>query len=121
MNVRPSLIRRRLPVPEGSRWERYEPEPGLCPAGCVEVWLSKVYLVQVYDQPGKWRVLGIRRVNGNEIREGWNELQRIKDEVVGEHARALEHYPRASDLVDSAPMRWLWIVPEDVDLGRCMF
>lgn len=38
----------------------------------------------------------------------WDDLQRIKDAVWGQEARAVEVYPRRSDLVNSGNFRHLW-------------
>lgn len=38
----------------------------------------------------------------------WDQLQRIKDTVWGQEARAIEVYPRRGDLVNSGNFRHLW-------------
>jgi hypothetical protein len=38
----------------------------------------------------------------------WDQLQAIKDAVWGEEARAIEVYPRASDVVNAGQFRHLW-------------
>lgn len=106
-----SMIGTPLPVP-GERWERWASVPRKSPAFLVEVWLSRQYLVQVFDGPEPWRRIGIRRIDGQDIRENWSELQAIKDEVLGPEVTAVEVYPAASNLVNVAPMRWLWVVPD---------
>ncbi|MGC9368696.1 MAG: DUF7694 domain-containing protein [Paracoccaceae bacterium] len=42
----------------------------------------------------------------------WDDLFRIKNMVWGEEARAIEIYPRKSDLVNSIPCRHLWRLGE---------
>lgn len=42
----------------------------------------------------------------------WDDLQRIKDTVWGQEARAVEIYPRRSDLVNSGNYRHLWRLGE---------
>lgn len=42
----------------------------------------------------------------------WDQLQRIKDTVWGQEARAIEVYPRRSDLVNSGNFRHLWRLGE---------
>lgn len=39
---------------------------------------------------------------------GWDELQRIKNHVWGESARAIEVFPVQGAVVDSGPFRHLW-------------
>lgn len=82
--------------------------------GCVEVWLSAEYLVQVFERPEEGgRRLTIRRIDGAEIVARWDVLQAIKNAVVGPQATALEVYPTARDLVDAFNMRHLWVVNND--------
>lgn len=40
----------------------------------------------------------------------WDILQRVKNAVWGDEARAIEVYPRASELVNNAPCRHLWLL-----------
>jgi hypothetical protein len=42
----------------------------------------------------------------------WSKIQRIKNEVFGEDAVALEVYPKQRNLIDVANIYWLWILPE---------
>lgn len=66
---------------------------------------------------------GLRRVRdrtrateGGSIRCSWDEIQKIKDELIGPEERAIEVYPRASELVFDAPIRHFWVVPASVTL-----
>jgi hypothetical protein len=80
----------------------------------VEAWVNNVVSVQVYLRDTPWgfvRHLGVRRHDGAEL-AGWDLLERVKNEVVGQDSIALEVYPPARDVVDLAPMRHLFVVPE---------
>jgi hypothetical protein len=55
------------------------------------------------------RHLGISSLSGE--RPTWPEAQRIKDELAGEKATAVEVYPPRAEVVDEADMYHLWIVP----------
>lgn len=55
--------------------------------------------------------LWIRRLDG-EIPSSWADLQAIKDQLIGEERVAVQVYPKASELVDSANMAHLWVYPE---------
>lgn len=44
----------------------------------------------------------------------WADLQRIKNEIVGPGARAVEVYPPRSELIDDANLYHLWVWPHDV-------
>lgn len=54
--------------------------------------------------------LSIRRNDRLPVRD-WRELQRIKNEVVGTEAEAVELFPADSRLVDSANQYHLWCGP----------
>lgn len=102
----------------GTLWEAWHSNTAhpLCPPGQREVWVSRQYLVQVFEVESYWKRLTICRVDQREIRESWDALQRIKNEVVGPESWAVESYPADTDLMNVAPMRHLWIVPADVTL-----
>ena len=110
-----AMLGTEIPLPEGSRWQawRARSEHPATPTGLVEVWLSRVYIAQVFLHPAEagWRRLTVRRIDGREIRERWDELQAIKNEVVGEHTTAIEAYPDSREFVNVANMRHLFIVP----------
>lgn len=42
----------------------------------------------------------------------WDQLQAVKNAVWGAEARAIEVYPRSSDLVNAGPFRHLWRLGE---------
>lgn len=44
-------------------------------------------------------------------RPSWWEMQRIKDELAGKDATAVEVYPPHADIVDGADMFHIWIIP----------
>ncbi|SDR34884.1 hypothetical protein [Pseudovibrio sp. Tun.PSC04-5.I4] len=54
------------------------------------------------------RHLAITSLSG--IRPSWPEMQRIKDELAGPEATAVEVYPPKEEIVDGANMYHLWIV-----------
>lgn len=78
-----------------------EPDP--------EVWLNEQYAVIVQRRDdGTVYVLRVRRIDGG-VHMPWEILQRIKDELAGEDAEAVELFPaveRRKDVQD----RWLWCV-----------
>jgi hypothetical protein len=55
--------------------------------------------------------LRIWRCDGAEIVGGWDLLQAIKNEALGEDALAFEVFPPLHDLVDEVPHRHLWVLP----------
>lgn len=90
----------------------------------VRVWRSADYLAVLYEQ----RADGLRRLSvnstrrtanrkrrvGTDWRDGitWDELQRVKNECLGEDVWCVEVYPAQSDLVDVANIRHLWVLDE---------
>jgi hypothetical protein len=55
--------------------------------------------------------LRIWRCDGAEITGGWDVLQALKNEALGEDALAVEVFPPQRDLVDEVPHRHLWVLP----------
>ncbi len=94
--------------------------------GMIAAWSNHTYAVQVFsEQPspvGFVRPIGIGR-HDKGANFPWQDLQRIKNQLYGENAVAVEVFPAESDLVDEANMRWLMVmVPGTVwkfpDLSR---
>ena len=114
---------RRLARAMWSTWElrRVETDHPMRPTlGPNEFWLERCWLnnrysVQhsIYVCDGAWGEvdhLWIRRHDGEPSRS-WADLQRIKDELLGVDRVALEVFPAAAALVDSANMYHLWSPP----------
>lgn len=90
----------------------------------VKVWRSADYLAVLYVQ----RTDGMRRLavnstrrtanrkrqSGTDWRDGitWDELQRVKNECLGEDVWCVEVYPPESEKVDVSNMRHLWPLDE---------
>jgi hypothetical protein len=77
---------------------------------------SQTYLTQTLerDLPSGGRVtqLKIARLDGKEIICNWDVLQRIKNDVLGTHALAIEFYPPDNLVVNETNLRHLWVFPE---------
>ncbi len=56
----------------------------------------------------------IRRADGAPPEPTWYELQHMKCLAFGSHVRAVEVFPAQAKLYDTANMRHLWLVPDDV-------
>jgi hypothetical protein len=83
-----------------------------------EVWRSRDYLVQVYDEGG-----GIERISvssttlqGERWADGitWDSLMLLKRQCGRGDRDALEVYPADRDIVNVANMRHLWLPAEPV-------
>ncbi|MCI0350736.1 MAG: hypothetical protein L0Z53_15030 [Acidobacteriales bacterium] len=95
-----------------------EPQP-------IQMWYSREYLVQVYDE-GEQRAGMLRmsvcrsKMTGDghwADRLSWDELQAIKRQIGFGEAYAVEVYPRDSDGINTANFRHLWLLPEPLDIG----
>ena len=82
----------------------------------LSVWRSRDYLAVLYKQRAdgnvRLTVNSVRRDAKGRWRDGitWDELQRIKNECLGEDACCIEVYPAESDLVNVSNMRHLWVL-----------
>lgn len=117
-NIRKTERKRLLAVEAQNRrtgqwgaWERLSVDP--VDFGGVGVF-STVHRCRVFavldrmDYSGA-RHLAISSLSG--IRPTWPEMQRIKDEIAGPSATAVEVYPPAAEVVDQADMYHLWVLP----------
>lgn len=74
----------------------------------VVTWLTLV------SEWGRMIHLGIRRKDGGDV--NFEQKQRIKTDLVGASARAIEVYPAEVDVVNQAPVAHLWVLPEKFSL-----
>lgn len=104
---------RLTPIPK-SVWPQAYREASEAPA---EVWRSRDYLVQVYQEAAPVHVrLSIcrTRLSGDRWADNipWDDLQRLKAECGFEDWDAVEVYPPAGDVVNVANLRHLWILED---------
>ena len=88
----------------------------------LRVWRSADYLAVLYEQRAdgnrRLTVNSVRRKaerkrkSGTDWRDGitWDELQRVKNECLGEDVWCVEVYPAQDKLVDVANMRHLFVL-----------
>jgi hypothetical protein len=93
---------------------------GRAPAGVIEVWRSRDFLVQVYQEPFGLIRLSVCRtaMNSNGRWEdgiSWGDLQRVKRECGRGDLDAVEVFPADRDVVNVANMRHLWIQPHPLN------
>jgi hypothetical protein len=84
------------------------------------MWSNDRYVV-IEDAAGDlapegWTWLSIRR-SDRSPRMSWRDLQRIKNDICGEEAEAIEVYPAESRLVDGANQRHLWVLKSGTTVG----
>ena len=103
---------------------REEPDYPGPEAEPVRLWRSRDDQAMLYiDKDSGMKRLAITRVQVDkytgEYREGigWDALQRIKNETMGEDAWAVEVYPPEEYVQNVANMRHLWILDEEPRFG----
>ncbi len=77
------------------------------------IWVNsryQVYMRRFGEPPNVLVHLSIKRRDKREIRD-WRDFQRIKNELVGPEAEAIEIFPAESRLVDTANQYHLWVFP----------
>jgi len=84
--------------------------PDLVQEGFEDCWINSRYTVlirRVKSDVGDLQHLSIKRNDKNPLHD-WRDLQRIKNEILGEEEEAMELYPAESRLVDGANQYHLW-------------
>lgn len=80
-----------------------------------EVWCNSRYQVLIFrDKSPVW--LTIKHVDQS-VQRSWRDLQRIKNELLGEEWEAVELFPQESRLVDQANQYHLWALDHRFDFG----
>lgn len=100
-------------------WETFDLAPGQGGDGwagaCHQVRRNRVFAVLVrLDATGVVH-LAVSSLSG--IRPSWPEMQRIKDEIVGPDATAIEVYPPKAEVVDEADMFHIWVLRGKLPFG----
>lgn len=111
---------KRLPVKLKKVPKREWPEATFDP-NRISVWLGPDYLAQVFKRPdGIYRISvnrTIRNAEGWVDGIPWDDLQDIKNAVGFVGRDAVEVYPIKKDVVNVAPMRHLWVLPEPLEFA----
>ena len=77
------------------------------------VYQNPKYIVQcfygrdIFGKPATKAM--IRRSDGAAI-YSWSDMFRIKNEIFGDEAEAVQMFPKKSELVDEANLYWLWVI-----------
>lgn len=95
-------------------WETLTFPPGTVgprgwPADFTTAHRNNVFSVLDRTLPDGTRHLAITSLSA--ARPTWPEMQRIKDEIAGPEATAVEVYPPQAEIVDHADMYHLWVLP----------
>ncbi|KYG90808.1 hypothetical protein A0U40_17930 [[Bacillus] sp. KCTC 13219] len=84
------------------------------------------YVVMVRTLETTWGTIQhacMRNISGTDI--PWAEKQRIKNEIFGDEAHAIEVFPKESNLIDEANMYHIWVLPSEMVIpfglkGECV-
>ena len=71
------------------------------------LWTNDTYQVSTRDFGDGWRHLSIKRIDQQPVHD-WRDLQRIKNQLLGEQCEAVEIYPAEERRVDAANQYHLW-------------
>lgn len=85
--------------------------------GMYAAFMNQVISVQLSMDVTEWgeiRHLWIKRHDEKPVQ--WQEMQRIKNELIGQDRVGLEVYPAVSELIDVANMYHMWILPAAMKL-----
>jgi hypothetical protein len=85
------------------------------PAWCTRVYWNNRFTAMVDDSARTTRGPAIKvyveaHACGRDV--FWKDLQRIKNEIFGPQALAVQYYPRESELVDVVNVYWLFVYPD---------
>lgn len=110
----PPVVRTPKPATWGPwEWRTIPRDFPHTPKGLIRACLNSTYSVQFFQHQTEWGLvdhLMIRRHDEQPIRS-WSDMQAIKDDLMGPERVGVEVYPAAADLVDSANLYHLWILP----------
>lgn len=100
-------------------WEKFEFPHGTVGAGWsrhfTAVHKNRVFSVLDGTRQDGTRHLAVTSLS--QERPSWWEMQRIKNEIAGEDATAIEVYPPQSEAVDGADMFHIWVLPSGLTFG----
>lgn len=105
---------------EWGPWERLMLTPGQ--AG-TDGWASNFqacHLNRVFAVLERMDVTGVTHLaisSLSGVRPTWREMQRIKDEIAGPDATAIEVYPPQAEVVDEADMFHIWVLRGKLPFG----
>jgi len=104
---------------EWGDWETITFAPGMVGGGwaafITTAHRNKVFSVLDRPAEGGVRHLAVSSLSGN--RPTWPEMQRIKDELAGADATAIEVYPPSAHVVDEADMFHIWVLRGQLPFG----
>jgi hypothetical protein len=85
---------------------------------CVQCWVSPLYSVMEFDVVTAWGPVTHLAIRRHDAKPDipWMHKQKIKTLLMGAERVAVEVFPAAAELTDSANMYHLFVLPEGFDL-----
>jgi len=104
---------------EWGEWKTIPLEPGQGGDGwagqCHQARRNRVFAVLVRLDATGIVHLAVSSLSG--VRPTWPEMQRIKDDIAGPDATAIEVYPPKAEVVDEADMFHIWVLRGKLPFG----
>lgn len=117
-NERRIILRAEERARKSGRWPTWETlpiRPGTIHGSGWTQQVTKAHRNQVFcvlERPLPNGVIHFAVTSLSQARPSWWEMQRIKNELAGETATAIEVYPPQGEVVDEADMFHIWVMPD---------
>ena len=101
-------------------WESTDVLPGTVSMNGWLAWIIRVHRNRVFavlERPAEAGVIHLAVSSLSGIRPTWHEMQRIKNDLAGPDATAIEVYPPKTDMVDEADMFHIWVLRGKLPFG----
>lgn len=105
---------------EWGDWETLSFPPGSISGQGWPAFITTAHRNKVFSVLERKAELGVRHLAVSSLsgkRPTWHEMQRIKDDLAGIEATAIEVYPPRSQLVDDADMFHIWVLRGQLPFG----
>ncbi|WP_226560771.1 DUF7694 domain-containing protein [Salipiger thiooxidans] len=104
---------------EWGEWETLTLMPGQAGNGWA-AFITTAHRNRVFSVLDRQTEAGVRHLAVSSLsgtRPTWHEMQRIKDELAGRDATAIEVYPPRDQVVDEADMFHIWVLRGNLPFG----
>lgn len=88
-----------------------DPDEILQDIDAQEFWANDRYVATVERRSDGYARISLHRKDRKPLRD-WRDMQRIKNDVMGDEIEAVELFPAESRLMDTANEYWLWCLPK---------
>lgn len=102
------------------KWETISLMPGQVGKGGFASTFTACHRNRVFSVLDRQAEAGVRHLaisSLSGVRPTWPEMQRIKNELAGEDATAIEVYPPQANVVDEADMFHIWVLRGKLPFG----